>query len=131
VSAVDITALVGRASERRGAWSISVASVVAWVFATAHGLEVDFDGDAGEGWVRLIREGRPVAYLNVHVPLLLSAGTTGTWPYPIVAVVLEDLDTQALRCVPQLLSDAFGSDRLQEHLDPEGFTAEELWYGTV
>lgn len=131
MSAVDITALVGRASERRDEWSVSMASVVAWVFATAHGLAVDFDGDAGEAWVRLIGEGRPVAYLNVELPLLLATGATASWPYPVVAIALQDLDTVKLRCAPHLLSDVFGRQRLDGRLDPEGFTADGLWCATV
>ena len=131
MSAIDVTAQVGRAWERRDDWSVSMASVVAWVFASVHGLTVDFDGDAGETWVRLIGGGRPVAYLNVRVPLLLSAGTTEAWPYPVVAIAVEDLDTATIRCAPDLLSDVFGSQRVQGRLDPEAFTAEGLWYATV
>jgi hypothetical protein len=131
MSAVDITAQLGRASERRRDWSVSMASVVAWVFATARDLAVDFDGDAGETWVRLIRAGHPVAYLSVDLPLVLCSGTTGTWPYPVVSVVLEDLDNTAIRCAPDLLADAFGVGGLTDRLAPEGFTAAGLWYATV
>jgi hypothetical protein len=131
MSVLDITAEAGRAHKRRGDWSSIIASIVAWTFASTHGIVADWDGDAGEAWIRFLAGGHPLGYLNVSLPLLLTSGTSGVWPYPVVAIELPDLVHAPMACAPEVLAAMFQGVPNRSGFDAGRFTAESLWYATV
>ena len=59
---------VWRARQLRPAWSASVASVVAWTVCLHRDLTIDWDHDAGESWIMLLRDRPPLGPLGADLP---------------------------------------------------------------
>jgi hypothetical protein len=127
----DVTADLARGYERRADWSPSLASVVSWTLALVGGLRVDWDGDAGESWLRIMRGGTPIGYVAVDLPLVFVQAGVGPWPYPLVAVEVSDLADATLQCAEVVLASVFGRVPERAGFDPQAFSAESLWYATV
>ena len=128
---VDVTAPIGRALQRKESWSPSLASVVAWTFSITGGIAVDWDGDAGEAWIRLLSGSDPVAYLTVTTPLLFAPGLAVTWPYPLEVIELSSVADDVMACSSEVLVAISEQLRGRSGFDPGRFTAEDLWYATV
>lgn len=132
---IDIGPAVWLASKRQAEWDRSMASIVAWSGALFADLELRWDPGAGESWIVLVSEGgRIVGMVNVKIPLVLSAGPGHAWPYPLVVVDLPgawgDATLEVLDPSPELAALLDGLDELLK-AEPDGFSAQDLWYFTV
>ena len=131
MSRLDLTNPLVRAAERRGSWSATLASLVAWTIALTHSLSVDWDCDAGEGWLTILSDGSPVAYLSAEIPLAIAVPGVGPWPHVLEAVEVQDLTSTSMTCSPGSLEATFGRVPDAAAFDPSDFTAQNLWYATI
>ncbi|MFL6074710.1 MAG: hypothetical protein ACJ73S_15045 [Mycobacteriales bacterium] len=97
-------------------------------------VAVDWDEAAGEAWGRLVLEGDVVALVSAKLPLMFVAGKVGSLlgsMEGLVTVEVPALDAPVLQAGLDVLSGLFGSGERFHLLDPEGFSANDLWYATV
>ena len=86
---------VWRARQLRPAWSASLASVVAWTVCLHRDLTIDWDHDAGEFWIMLLRDRTPLGHLGADLPLLMCTRTLvrESRLFPLVVIGLPDLNS--------------------------------------
>ena len=130
---IDITEPLHTAFECSALWSVTHASIAAWIYANAHHLRTDWDPAAGESWICFVRGDAVCAYLGVSLPLVMTVPDMGSWPYPIQAIEIADLNETPLECLPEFLATVFGDTMVlgRPGFDPISFTAQDLWYATV
>ena len=130
---INVIHQVWRARQLRPAWSASLASVVAWTACLHRDLTIDRDHDAGEAWITLLRDRTPLGHLGADLPLLMCTRTLAreNWPFPLVVIGLPDLNRPVMRCEPAVLEDCFDRAISAKSLDPEAFSAADLWFCTI
>ncbi|WP_431931218.1 hypothetical protein [Nonomuraea jabiensis] len=127
----DIGDQVRSAASRAAAWGPGAALDTAALLAP--GGAVDWDEGAGESWARALDGDEVAALVSVRLPLLFAppgrlAGAA--LPAEVVAVAVDDLDEAVLSCPEAALAAAFGPG-VAGRLDPDAFSANDLWYVTV
>ena len=130
---INVIHQVWRARQLRPAWSASLASVVAWTACLHRDLTIDRDHDAGGSWITLLRDRTPLGHLGADLPLLMCTRTLAreNWPFPLVVIGLPDLNRPVMRCEPAVLEDCFDRAISAKSLDPEAFSAADLWFCTI
>lgn len=130
---IDIDDTLQLALDAASSWT----SAAALNLARAIGEDgaIDWDDGAGESWIRVIdRDGRVVAFVSVDLPFVMveeaavpSDGSLSSFPH----VVVPDLAEPALAATGQVLRDVFGNSPRLDIIDPNAFSANDLWYTTV
>lgn len=134
---IDITAKLESAQEI-GHWNKGVFRDLLDKFAgVLAGSEPDWDHAAGEEWGRILVGGEVVALLwlrGAFAFLGLSHADVLTrllQEYSVQFEVVEDWDQPGYRIDRVSLLRLSGRDQLPEAFDPEGFSANDLWWATV
>lgn len=130
-----------RAATSASSWSDGrVRSVLAELVSADPSRAADWDEEAGEAWARVLDDRGVVAFVSGQLPLLIvRSGTSGSPDLgsDVLEVIevraVDDRDLRADRTAieaafPELASSLAEDPSL---LDPEAFSAEELWYATV
>lgn len=136
----DVTTALRRAAKARGTWTPEDAGRAAEAVA---GFEpdrlVEWDYDAGEKWARVLDGQGVVALISAEAPVMVLRGSEGDPSTPLDSRLgilwVDALDGPELRTdLPALLAafpaleETWGED---SDLNPDCFTAEELWLATV
>lgn len=133
----DISHELQRGAEQSD-WSASRAGeVLRRVSAFVIGGQIDWDEASGETWGRLLLGNDPA----VAVSSLLPVAFVRT---PVVAEVLSVLEIAGVRVIltsdweqrefsadSEIVKQAFGVSEWSAAVDPDGFSASELWWMTV
>ena len=134
----DITQILTRAIEASGHWSPARAGeVLECVSASLSEARLDWDLDAGETWGRLLVKRQSVIALSSLVPVALlrtpvDAGVLGILERSgVLAIPTPDWEQREFRADPEVVKQAFRISEWSRALDPDGFSASELWWMTV
>lgn len=138
----DISHALRQAFERRSSWGPKdVRRLLDAVIAVAgQAAAGDWDEGAGEGWARVVDDAGVLALISARLPIVIgrsslcASGVLG-WPDP-ETVLVETIDTSLLGADADALATAFPEIQRslacnQTGFEPQGFTAEELWFLTV
>jgi hypothetical protein len=131
---ISIDESLRRAASAAATWSSAAAREVAATLARSPGAKVDWDEGAGEEWLRVFDGPSLVALISVALPFVfIQRDDNGSERLngDLAVVAVDDFDEVQLSCSLEVLEGAFGaSDRLGS-LNPEGFSANDLWYSTI
>lgn len=134
---IDITAKLKPVQEA-GHWSKEAFRDLLYRLAGAlTGAKPDWDHEAGEEWGRILVGGEVVALLWLRgafafLGLSQADALSGALrEYPLQFEVVEDWDEPRYRIDRLSLLRLAGRDQVSEAFDPEGFSANELWWATV
>jgi hypothetical protein len=131
---ISIEKSLERAVLAAAGWSSRAAREAAAALTSSSAATVDWDEGAGECWVRLIIGPRVVALFSVTLPFVLiqqNIGELKELGRDMIVVAIDDFDKIQLSCSRETLNEAFGSSDRFGLLDPQGFSANDLWYATV
>ena len=111
-------------------WSHILASIMGSTMSLTMNTEID--GEPGEGWLTINKNGKWVGYLNADIPLLIRTDQLSCtyWPYPLQVIVLRTPDRPEMRCDMDVLIQCFKTE-FNPFFDSSSFSATELWYATV
>jgi hypothetical protein len=117
-------------------WSADRALEIARSIATDAGGDVDWDDEAGEEWVRVVRANRPIAVLLCARPLAFAveevADALRRACVDLEVIVVPAMDEPILTSDHDVLAALFGDRVLDsEAFAAESFSVEELWFATV
>jgi hypothetical protein len=131
---IDISGVVTSVTNGSDGWAPERAVDAASQLAEAVHASVDWDRDAGEGWISLLRGGRRVAMLSAVYPIAFVAGEASIdvqsiEQFGIGIVRVESFDDEVLVCDPAVLSAAFAVT--EANLPRSGFSANDLWFATI
>lgn len=117
-------------------WDEAQAALVAVVTLRARpNLTVEWDWEAGEGWIRLFDGSGLVLFVSTKVPLVCAAAGFSTLVASFLAhvEVLEAVSLEAaeFRCSEGSLNAVFPEASRMLGLDVTGFSLMDLWYATV
>ena len=134
----DITESLQDAVAASPAWSASVAAETLEDLRHALGDgRIDWDRDAGEAWGRLMVAARPVVALSALVPLALVSGPVDSRVLSVlerskvVVIASADWERRELKADPETVKRVFRRTEWSAAVDPQGFSASELWWMTV
>lgn len=133
---MDIAAQLLEAASRRTSWSIERASDLArTVAALVPGAEVDWDDDSGEEWARILVDRFVIALVRAQLPLVIvvrgEVGRLRALGSGVVVVIVDDMDTPRLSCRSDVISQVFPEREVSPTLEPEAFSALDLWFATT
>jgi hypothetical protein len=137
----DISAPLHAAASTRQGWGANeVWEALAAFRSASDGRKIDWDDDAGEQWGRVLANNGVVALVSAQLALTIlrsdvAAPSTGA-AAAAVSITVADFDAIELRADRGVLVTAFpdiadvmsGDKAL---IDPDGFSAQDLWYATV
>jgi len=134
----DVTQVLRRAIEASSEWSPSSAAEVLDCLRESLSIaRVDWDRGAGEAWGRLLHEDQPVVALNALVPIALVRVPVDSKVLDIlnrkgvVAIMSSDWEQHELKADPEIVKQAFRRREWSPSVDPEAFSASELWWMTI
>lgn len=115
------------------AWDSAAALAVAGDLGSGSQAQIDWDEGAGESWVRLVAAARVVALVSINFPLVLAErqAELGSIHSDVVTVIVDSLEDTNLSCSMDVLVSVFDDRARLEVLNPEHFSAYDLWYATV
>lgn len=123
-----------RAASTAATWSSTAAWQIASSLALSFETEVEWDEGAGEEWLRVLAGSRLVALVSIKLPFVFIKRSvnelTGS-SQNVVFVAVADFDDVELSCSSAVLAEVFGGTKRLGVLDPDGFSANDLWYATV
>jgi len=96
--------------------------------------EVDWDEGAGEGWLRVLADAHLVALVSTKLPFVFLQASTSEVADSVegvTVVAVSDFYDVQLSCSLAILGEIFGASPRFRSLDPDGFSANDLWYATV
>lgn len=135
MSPLDLTPILLEADDRRNLWSDqTVFEVLDVLRSGVDGASTDWDGPdeawarvlADDGLVALVHHLLPLVFLNqAHEELAASAEDNGAR-----VVLVDDFNARHYRAERAAL-ERLGWHAAPDAVDPEGFSAEDLWYATV
>lgn len=136
----NITQLIER-SMNSGAsheWSPSKTAEVLECLRDASGAEqIDWDRDAGETWGRLLVETQPIVALSAVVPIAIVRTPVDSRLFVILdrmgiaTIASSDWDQHEFTADPEIVKRAFRRESWSAAVDPNTFSASELWWMTV
>jgi hypothetical protein len=99
-------------------WDVASANSFADALSRAAGSTPDRDAEAGESWIRLLRDKEVVGYIHVVRPLVLAAPELVLCERPEIPVVVlsASLSTPSLSVRPDAFGLAFPGRRLSPAL---------------
>lgn len=128
----ELDTFLADATARSPGWNSGSALEVAEGLSRTLGAAVDWDGEAGEEWVRVLGGDRVEALLSTRIPLGIRVGGPGG-DHPAadrcVWVEVPSWDVPCLTVSDVVLRDVFGSVRTEMLMSP--FSVHDLWYATL
>jgi len=128
---IELEDYLARASARRDAWSPEIAWRVAEDLAARQGADLDWDPDAGEGWITVLVAGQAATMIAVDLPLMIVTDGGSAAPNDIVRIVVPDFGSKILRCSPDVLEESFGYSIGRDGIDFERLSASDLRWSTI
>ena len=130
---MNISEILEQAAALATDWTAEAAVGVASSLKPPQSV-IDWDAGAGEAWARVISDYRVVALVSTKLPLVLT--TLGqdvrvAVREGVAVIALQSFESSELSCPSIALADVFGSSARLDMLDPESFSANDLWYATV
>jgi hypothetical protein len=104
--------------------------------ASSDGLNAEWDPEAGEKWGRILSPDTVVALVHVRFPLAVvrsshSADLRKTLNNPTMVIVeVPDWKASILSARLETLQE-FAGYRVEQDIDPDSFSAADLWFISV
>jgi hypothetical protein len=133
---IDIAPQLESFIRHKHGWSLERSVHVAAAIAAELKTRLNWDEDAGEDWARLLFKDQAGVMIYMAGPLVVTSSDVAAQ----VAVIASDvpvisvptLDALVLTCDAQTLRAAFGNQVWENPaLNPEHFSADELWFCTI
>ena len=129
---IDIGESLASAAATGADWSATAALEKASYLKGGSMAVIDWDGGAGENWVRVIEQDQVVALVSAIIPVALArSDIIGKLGADIFAIVVDDFENAEMFCSSAILEHVFGLTRISAVLDPDRFSANELWFATI
>lgn len=134
---IDITNQLTDAYAQAGDWSVERGLAALERVSEHRPGKVDWDSGAGEDWAAFLVDDRLVTIAHLSVPIAVTSdpGQVEVLRNAGVreVVVVPDFADAALRCEVAVLDQTLfaGSGGVDDSLDPEAFSARDLWAATV
>ena len=129
---IDVMSPVWRAWMVKDQWSATHASVVAWAASLSQELTYEWNYEAGEDWLAFSQGNNGLGFMSAKLPLLLCTRALAVrpWPDPLTVVEVPDLHERILTCDMDVLEKCFERKIDRTVLDPQAFSASDLWFCT-
>ncbi|MFA7761326.1 hypothetical protein [Streptomyces sp. NRRL S-448] len=132
---IDISSTLELIYESGERWTTGTASEVAGDLARSAGAVLDWDIDADEEWLSLLVDNTRIAMISTKIPLIvaLECYLLGSSPLPKGArfIGVPSFEDPVMCCDTDALRQAFGEAQAYGTLDPDLFSANDLWFATV
>jgi len=133
---IDIAVQLRSFLARRQGWDESQSVRIVTLLASRLGGRLEWDRDAGEDWARISPGESSVVLVYMNGPLLLVtediADRLRDMASGLPLVEVPAFNAVVLTCDPHVLRDAFGDRTWRNRaLDPDHFSAQDLWFCTV
>jgi hypothetical protein len=135
---IDVTSKLESFIAGKVGWQMEQGKELALAIARQFHGSLDWDEDAGEDWARVLADDKVTALVCMTGPLVIVVGgaTAESLEEPddlgkaVPVIKVPEFDAVVLRCDADILHIAFG-DLATPALDPNAFSASDLWFSTV
>ncbi|MFD7084748.1 hypothetical protein [Streptomyces sp. NPDC059918] len=131
----DVSGALARLGDPPAAWREEVAVGIADDLARSLGGVVDWDGEADEEWMSVLVQDSRVAMVSTALRLVVAGervvGHLQIRTPGVSVIAVPSFDAPAMRCDVAVLARVFGGEGKFGELDPEAFSANDLWFATV
>lgn len=133
---IDLTPVLERVDQRRDAWSVKDAALVALAaLARNRELHVDWDRGAGEQWIRLIAGSDVLVLVSTAGPIAFAVAPAAIWldemADRVEIVTSVSLETVQYKCEGDSLERIFQGSTASLGFSRSSFSVLDLYYATV
>jgi hypothetical protein len=132
---IDITGTLVRLRDQVIEWPIETARAIAYEIADVIEATVDWDSDAGEEWLSVLAQEERVVMVSSERPIVVAVRSLHeiipSSAQEAYVVFVPSFGDSVLRCDASVLGALFAGEGRAMALNPDAFSANDLWFATV